>query len=300
MGEHETSFGDGIAEDSQEQTSGAPRRRIGRRRSRSGSARETESRDDSGRDDFGEGIHTTALDDTSSVLEEARSSRFSDDVDDADSGSRRQRPGRHSNADQGSDQGSDLRQSSEGERPRRRRRRPRRGKGPEPAGGGRSGTENGHTGHSGNGRGRHRQSNDVRSSRDRRDRDQRGRRGGGGGDRGPSPRRGRQVLPGGEAIEGTFEGVLELHPKGYGFLRDPKKNYAAEDANPFVSSSVVEKFRLREGVLIRGQVGPGSRNQGPRLLDVELIDGFTPEEYLEIKHFDELTAINPFEQIRLE
>jgi transcription termination factor Rho len=33
---------------------------------------------------------------------------------------------------------------------------------------------------------------------------------------------------------------------------------------------------------------------------VELIDGFTPEEYANVKHFDELTAINPFEQIRLE
>ena len=64
-------------------------------------------------------------------------------------------------------------------------------------------------------------------------------------------------------IEGPFEGVLELHPKGYGFLRDPKKNYAAEDSNPFVSGSVIEKYKLREGVLIKGEVGAGSRNQGP-------------------------------------
>lgn len=83
-------------------------------------------------------------------------------------------------------------------------------------------------------------------------------------------------------------------------MRDPKKNYAAEDANPFVSSSVVEKYNLREGVLIKGEVGPGSRNQGPRLQEVELIDGYTPEEYENIKHFDELTPINPFEQIKLE
>ena len=122
-----------------------------------------------------------------------------------------------------------------------------------------------------------------------------------GGDRGMSgPRRARQVQPSLEVIEGTFEGVLELHPKGYGFLRDPRKNYAAEDSNPFVSSSVVEKYQLREGVLVRGDVGQGTRNQGPRLRDVELIDGYTPEEYANVKHFDELTPINPFEQIRLE
>lgn len=114
------------------------------------------------------------------------------------------------------------------------------------------------------------------------------------------PRRVRTIQPSGEVVEGTFEGVLELHPRGYGFLRDPKRNYAAEDSNPFVSSSLVEKYKLRQGVLIRGDVGQGTRNQGPRLREVELIDGFTPEEYLNVKHFDNLTAINPFEQIKLE
>jgi transcription termination factor Rho len=114
------------------------------------------------------------------------------------------------------------------------------------------------------------------------------------------PRRGRTIQPSGEVVEGTFDGVLELHPRGYGFLRDPKRNYAAEDSNPFVSSSLVEKYKLRQGVLIRGDVGQGTRNQGPRLREVELIDGFTPEEYLNVKNFDNLTAINPFEQIKLE
>jgi transcription termination factor Rho len=103
-----------------------------------------------------------------------------------------------------------------------------------------------------------------------------------------------------EVVEGIFEGVLELHPKGYGFLRDPGKNYATEDSNPFVSSSVVDKFGLRAGVLLKADVGAGSRNQGPRVKEVELIDGFTPEEYKDVKLFDDLTPVNPFEQIRLE
>jgi len=113
-------------------------------------------------------------------------------------------------------------------------------------------------------------------------------------------RRPRAIQPSTEVVEGTFEGVLELHHRGYGFLRDPKRNYAAEDSNPFVSSSLVEKYKLRQGVLIRGDVGQGTRNQGPRLRDIELIDGFTPEEYANVRHFDTLTAINPFEQIKLE
>jgi transcription termination factor Rho len=103
-----------------------------------------------------------------------------------------------------------------------------------------------------------------------------------------------------ENITGTIEGVLELHPKAYGFIRDPKVNYKAQDSDAFVSSSLIEKYNLREGILIKGEVGPGTRGQGPRLKSIESIDGRTVEEYMEIKSFDELTPINPFEQIKLE
>lgn len=99
---------------------------------------------------------------------------------------------------------------------------------------------------------------------------------------------------------GTIEGVLELHPKGYGFLRDPKNNYASEKSDTFVSSSLVERHRLREGVLIKGEIVNGIKGQGPRLKNVETVDGRTLEEYAQVKTFDTLTAINPFEQIKLE
>ncbi len=188
--------------------------------------------------------------------------------------------------DRSSDNGDGGDDSTEA--PKRRRRRRRRG--------GRGGAEGNRSEGGGRGGGGGRR----RGGEGRRD----GRRGGGGRDSrrggGGGSRRSRQVQFSGEMIEGPFEGVLELHPKGYGFLRDPKKNYAAEDSNPFVSSSVVDKFGLRAGVLLNADVGPGSRNQGPRVREVELIDGLTPEEYKEVKVFDELTPVNPFEQIRLE
>ncbi len=101
-------------------------------------------------------------------------------------------------------------------------------------------------------------------------------------------------------LSGTFEGILELHPKRYGFLRTASNDYGALDTDPFVSSSIVEKYNLREGIMIKGEVGPGVRGQGPRLLEIEEIDGRSPEEFAEIKHFDNLTPINPFEKIRLE
>ena len=99
---------------------------------------------------------------------------------------------------------------------------------------------------------------------------------------------------------GVIEGVLELHPKGYGFLRDAVNDYGARETDPFVSSSFVEKHHLREGIRIMGEVGPGIRGQGPRLLNIQSVEGGSIEDYEKLKHFDTLTPINPFEQIRLE
>ena len=112
------------------------------------------------------------------------------------------------------------------------------------------------------------------------------------------PRSG-QPQGGGESL-GVIEGVLELHPKGYGFLRDPANNYSGKETDPFVSSTFIEKNGLREGVLVRGEIGSGAKGQGPRLRSIESIDGRTIEEYQQIKQFDDLTPINPFEPIRLE
>lgn len=117
---------------------------------------------------------------------------------------------------------------------------------------------------------------------------------------GPQPRKPTYGAAPPPVIEGTFDGVLEVHHRGYGFLRDPKRNYVADDNNPFVPTALMEKYGLREGVLIRAQVGAGSHHHGPRVHEIELIDGMTPGEYSKIRLFDDLTAINPFEQIRLE
>jgi len=95
-------------------------------------------------------------------------------------------------------------------------------------------------------------------------------------------------------------GVLEMHPNGYGFLRDPKSNYMREMTDPFVPGSMIDKFGLREGVHIHGMVQPGRRNQGPRLREISDVDGMKPEDYREVKGFDQLTPINPEYWLRLE
>jgi transcription termination factor Rho len=91
-----------------------------------------------------------------------------------------------------------------------------------------------------------------------------------------------------------------MHPNGYGFLRDPKSNYMREMTDPFVPGSMIDKFGLREGVHIHGMVQPGRRNQGPRLREISDVDGMKPEEYREVKGFDQLTPINPEYWLRLE
>ncbi|HID74516.1 MAG TPA: transcription termination factor Rho [Planctomycetaceae bacterium] len=95
-------------------------------------------------------------------------------------------------------------------------------------------------------------------------------------------------------------GVLEMHPNGYGFLRDPAANYVRQTTDPFVPGSMIEKFGLREGVHIEGLVQPGRRQQGPRLKEIYNVDGIPPEEYRKVKTFDELTPINPESWLKLE
>ncbi|NUQ62047.1 MAG: transcription termination factor Rho [Pirellulales bacterium] len=95
-------------------------------------------------------------------------------------------------------------------------------------------------------------------------------------------------------------GVLEMHPNGYGFLRDPSANYLRQLTDPFVPGSMIERFGLREGVLINGMVQPGRKQQGPRVKEILDVDGMPPEQYRDVKTFDQLTPINPEYWLKLE
>ena len=150
------------------------------------------------------------------------------------------------------------------------------------------------------------------SGRSRRGSSSRRRRGGGGGggNRGGNNgnyrgRRNNQnrdrepvELDDAELAEGT--GLLELHPNGYGFLRSPSNNYSRERTDPFVPGTMIEKFGLRAGVMLKGMVQPARRQQGPRLRELTEIDGLDPEEYGEVKRFEDLTPINPEHWYNLE
>ena len=133
------------------------------------------------------------------------------------------------------------------------------------------------------------------------------------GGRGPKPKRRRPMMDSGPRRYPDYEpvengdsslvagyGLLEMHPNGYGFLRSPENNYSRERTDPFVPGTMIEKFGLREGVLISGMVQRHRRGQGPRLKEILDVDGISPEDYTKVKTFDELTPINPEEWLQLE
>src|SRR5437660_1672071 len=97
----------------------------------------------------------------------------------------------------------------------------------------------------------------------------------------------------------TVQGVLELHPKGFGFLRNPARHYAAQPADPYVSAPLIQKFGLREGLLVGGPTEMAKKGAGPRLAQVQQLEGQDPEKY-RTRNFDDLTPIDPHEQIVLE
>ena len=63
-------------------------------------------------------------------------------------------------------------------------------------------------------------------------------------------------------------GLLEMHPNGYGFLRSPENTYSRERSDPFVPGTMIEKYGLRQGIMIKGTVQPARRQQGPRLREI--------------------------------
>lgn len=95
-------------------------------------------------------------------------------------------------------------------------------------------------------------------------------------------------------------GMLEMHPNGYGFLRSPTNSYSRERSDPFVPATMIERYRLRQGVMIRGLVQHARKQQGPRLKEIQDVDGMKPDDYPTVKSFDALTAINPEKWYRLE
>ncbi|HUU41541.1 MAG TPA: transcription termination factor Rho [Desulfatiglandales bacterium] len=97
------------------------------------------------------------------------------------------------------------------------------------------------------------------------------------------------------------EGVLEILPDGFGFLRSPDSNYLPGPDDMYVSPSQIRRFNLRTGDTVSGQIRPPK--DGERyfaLLKVEHINYEDPEAAADKILFDNMTPLYPTERIRLE
>ncbi len=101
------------------------------------------------------------------------------------------------------------------------------------------------------------------------------------------------------AAEPTFaEGLVELSGKGFGFLREARRGYAASQNDIFVTPEVIRNFNLRDGVYIKGETRRGQR--GWQLFRLTEIEGEDPEKLKNVPLFEELTTISPLERVTLE
>ncbi|AMM40465.1 transcription termination factor Rho [Candidatus Desulfofervidus auxilii] len=102
-----------------------------------------------------------------------------------------------------------------------------------------------------------------------------------------------------EAIYG--EGVLEILPDGFGFLRSPYNNYLPGPDDIYVSPSQIKKFGLRTGDTVSGEIRPPKEGEKYfALVRVKSINFEVPEKAREVILFDHLTPLFPNQKIHLE
>src|SRR5205809_2439464 len=94
------------------------------------------------------------------------------------------------------------------------------------------------------------------------------------------------------------EGIIEISGKGFGFLRDPKRNFVQTPQDIFVTPEIVRRFALRDGMWVHGETRRGSR--GPQLTKLLKTNDEEPTKYQGLRPFEELTTINPNRKIKLE
>ena len=99
----------------------------------------------------------------------------------------------------------------------------------------------------------------------------------------------------------TSLGVLELLGSGAGFLRRPEAGYLPSDDDIYVHQNVIQKFDLRTGDELAGEVGnPPSKGKSPPLRRLTAVNGVPPDDVGRRPDFNRLSAQHPDEQYMLE
>jgi len=93
-------------------------------------------------------------------------------------------------------------------------------------------------------------------------------------------------------------GILEIHDKGYGFLRRPERGSAPTPQDVFVPPDMIKRNALRDGVHLSGV--SVSNGRGPQLIELQQVNDRAIDLYRDQLPFEELTTINPNRWIKLE
>ena len=97
------------------------------------------------------------------------------------------------------------------------------------------------------------------------------------------------------------EGVIEVMPDGFGFLRSPQSNYLAGSDDIYVSPSQVKKFGLRTGDTVEGEIrAPKDGEKYFALAKISKVNFTDPENVRFRINFDNLTPLHPTEKIKME
>ena len=97
------------------------------------------------------------------------------------------------------------------------------------------------------------------------------------------------------------EGVLEILPDGFGFLRSPEYNYLPCPDDIYISPSQIRRFGLRNGHIVAGQIRPPKESERYfALLRVEAINYEDPNAVTEKTNFEDLTVLHPDDRYILE
>ena len=108
----------------------------------------------------------------------------------------------------------------------------------------------------------------------------------------PPPRKGTTA-------PAVCDGILEIEPKGFGFVRPFSTTLQRSPSDCFVTVQSIRKFNLRPGVRIRAAASRG-KGQSPQVTEIESVNGLRPEEWFRVREFAMHEVVSPTEWIRLE
>jgi transcription termination factor Rho len=109
----------------------------------------------------------------------------------------------------------------------------------------------------------------------------------------------RRSIERGAVVRGS--GTLEVLPDGYGFLRSVAHNYLASPEDIYVSPSQIRRLGLRTGLIVEGPIRlPVEGQDNFALMQVELVNGRSPEEKGRATVFEDLTPLHPNQRFVLE